>query len=70
MTNRELTRALAKALNRPGLLPAPGFALRIALGEMADSLLEGQRAIPARLLELGYVFSWPDLEPALRSLLD
>lgn len=70
VTNRELTRTLAKALGRPGFLPAPGFALRIALGEMADSLLEGQRAIPSRLLEEGYVFRWPDLEPALRNLLD
>jgi NAD dependent epimerase/dehydratase family enzyme len=57
-------------LGRPGFLPAPGFALRIALGEIADSLLEGQRAVPSRLLELGYVFRWPDLEPALRNLLD
>ena len=70
VTNRELTRTLARVLGRPGFLPAPGFALRIALGEMADSLLEGQRAIPSRLLELGYAFRWPDLEPALRNLLD
>jgi uncharacterized protein (TIGR01777 family) len=70
VTNRELTRTLARALRRPGFLPAPGFALRIALGEMADSLLQGQRAIPSRLLELGYAFRWPDLEPALRNLLD
>ncbi len=70
VTNRELTRTLARVLGRPGFLPAPGFALRIALGEIADSLLEGQRAVPSRLLELGYVFRWPDLEPALRNLLD
>jgi uncharacterized protein (TIGR01777 family) len=70
VTNRELTRALAKALGRPGFLPAPGFALRIALGEFAGSLLEGQRAVPSHLVELGYVFRWPDLEPALRNLLD
>ena len=70
VTNRELTRTLARVLGRPGFLPAPGFALRLALGEMADSLLQGQRAVPSRLLELGYVFRWPDLEPALRNLLD
>ncbi len=70
VTNRELTRVLARVLGRPGFLPAPGFALRIALGEIADSLLQGQRAVPSRLLELGYVFRWPDLEPALRNLLD
>lgn len=70
VTNRELTRSLAKALSRPGFLPAPGFALRIALGEMANSLLEGQRAVPSCLLKLGYTFRWPELEPALRNLLD
>ena len=70
VTNRELTRTLARVLRRPGFLPAPGFALRIALGEMAESLLQGQRAVPSRLLELGYAFRWPDLEPALRHLLD
>lgn len=70
VTNRELTHTLARALGRPGFLPAPGFALRIALGEMADSLLQGQRAVPSRLTELGYAFRWPVLEPALRNLLD
>jgi uncharacterized protein len=70
VTNRELTKTLARALGRPGFLPAPGFALRIALGEMADSLLQGQRAVPSRLSELGYAFRWPVLEPALRNLLD
>lgn len=69
VTNRELTRALARALRRPGLLPAPGFALRLALGEMADMVLQGQRAVPSRLRELGYAFRWPELEPALRNLL-
>jgi uncharacterized protein (TIGR01777 family) len=69
VTNRELTRALGRVMSRPSFLPAPGFALRLALGEMADMLLQGQRAVPSRLLELGYVFRWPDLEPALRDLL-
>lgn len=70
VTNRELTRALARALGRPGFLPAPGFALRIVLGEMADMVLQGQRAVPSRLRELGFTFRWPELEPALRNLLD
>lgn len=68
-TNRELTRLLGRVLSRPSFLPAPGFALRIALGEMADMVLQGQRAVPSRLQELGYTFRWPDLEPALRDLL-
>jgi uncharacterized protein (TIGR01777 family) len=70
VTNRELTRLLARVMSRPGFLPAPGFGLRILLGEMADMLLHGQRAVPARLLEMGYTFRYPDPEPALRSLLD
>lgn len=70
VTNRDLARILAGVLHRPGFLPAPGFALRLALGEMADMLLNGQRAVPSRLLELGYTFRYPEAEPALRSLLD
>jgi len=69
-TNRELTRAAARVLHRPALLPAPGFALHLVLGEMADMLLNGQRAVPRRLEEAGYRFRFPDLEPALRDLLD
>jgi len=70
LTNRDFTRLLAQALHRPGFLPAPGFALRLALGEMADMLLHGQRVVPARLLELGYTFRYPEAAAALRSLLD
>src|SRR5215218_5651389 len=70
VTNRELTRLLARVMNRPAFLPSPGFGLRILLGEMADMLLHGQRVVPAPLLELGYAFRHPDPEPALRSLLD
>lgn len=70
VTNRELTRILARVLHRPGFLPAPAFGLRLLLGEMADMLLHGQRAVPSRLLELGYAFRHPDAEEALRSLLD
>ncbi len=69
-TNRDFTRAAARALHRPAFLPTPGFALHLALGEMAEMLLTGQRAVPARLQELGYAFRFPDLEPALRDLLD
>ncbi len=70
VTNRELAGILASVLHRPGFMPAPGFALRLALGEMADMLLNGQRVVPSRLQELGYRFKYPDAEPALRSLLD
>ncbi len=70
VTNRELSRSLGRVLSRPSFLPVPGFALRIAFGELADTLLQGQRAIPSRLLALGYVFQYPEVEPALKSLLD
>lgn len=70
VTNLELTRLLGRILRRPSFLPAPGFALRLALGEKADMLLQGQRAVPARLLELGYAFRYPEPEAALRDLLD
>jgi len=69
VTNRELSRALGQVLHRPSFAPAPGFALRLLLGEMADVLLHGQRAVPRRLLDLGYVFRYPEALGALRSLL-
>jgi uncharacterized protein len=69
-TNRGFSRVLGKALHRPSLMPAPAFALRLVLGEMADMLLYGQRAVPHRLLERGYVFRHPEALGALRDLLD
>lgn len=70
LTSRDFSRALGKALHRPSLAPAPAFALRLVLGEMAEALLHGQRAVPHRLLELGYVFRFPEALGALRDLLD
>lgn len=68
--NADFTRTLGRVLRRPALLPAPRFALRLALGEMADALLlSSQRALPARLRQAGHVFRFPTLEPALRDLL-
>ena len=64
--NTEFTRILAKTLHRPALFPAPAFALRLALGEMANALLlSSQKVVPARLAEAGYNFLQPDLERAL-----
>ena len=70
MTNEEFTRALGRVLNRPALMPAPAFALKAALGEMSSMLLTGQRVVPAVALASGFKFAFPDLEPALRDLLD
>jgi len=68
-SNAEFSRALGRALGRPALLPAPAPVLRLLLGEMATVLVEGQRAVPARLLREGYQFLFPDLDAALRDLL-
>lgn len=66
LTNAEFTRALAHALHRPAILPAPAFALRLALGEMADeALLASTRVLPAKLLAAGFEFSHPTLTQAL-----
>jgi uncharacterized protein (TIGR01777 family) len=65
VTNAEFTKTLGRVLNRPTPFPAPPFALRIALGEMARLLLTGQKARPERLLAEGFQFRYPDLEAAL-----
>lgn len=70
VTNTEFTRELARALHRPALIPAPAFALRLALGEMADALLlASQRAVPKKLLDSGYRFQHADLRSALAASL-
>lgn len=68
--NREFTAALAQALHRPAIFPAPAFALRLALGEMADALLlVSQRVVPWKLSALGYEFIHPELAGALAAVL-
>ena len=70
LQNAEFTRVLAKAMHRPALFPAPAFALRLALGEMADALLlSSQRVAPQALERLGYRFLHPDLNSALSAIL-
>jgi len=70
VTNAELSLAIARAVHRPCRLSAPKTALRLALGsEMANEmLLAGQRAIPARLTDMGYAFGHPDLDETLRRI--
>lgn len=67
--NRDLSRALGKALGRPSWLPVPAFALRAAVGELAEYLLEGRRVVPAALERLGFRFAHPDLPGALAASL-
>ena len=71
VTNAEFTRTLGKVLRRPTVLPAPRFALRLALGEMAEALLlASQRANPRALAASGFTFEQPTLEAALRELFE
>jgi uncharacterized protein (TIGR01777 family) len=68
--NSEFTKILAKTLHRPALFPAPAFALRVALGEMADALLlVSQKVSPAVLVNAGYQFLQPELAEALGDVL-
>jgi uncharacterized protein (TIGR01777 family) len=70
VTNAEFTRALGKAVHRPAVLPAPAFALRLALGAMADeALLASARVIPAKLGDAGFQFMHPTVDGALAAAL-
>ncbi len=71
VTNAEFTRALAGVLGRPAIIPIPAFGPRLLLGELADVLLmTSLRAVPARLQAEGFTFAHPDIEGALRHVLD
>jgi uncharacterized protein len=67
VTNKELSRTLGRVLRRPTIAPVPAFAVKTLYGEMAMIVTTGQRAVPTRLMELGYKFRRPELEDALRS---
>jgi len=69
VTYAEFGRVLGRVLGRPSWLPVPAWALRLALGEVASTVLESQRALPRRLLDLGFQFRFPTAEAALRDLL-
>jgi uncharacterized protein (TIGR01777 family) len=68
VTNSDFARALGRAIRRPALLPAPRFALKIALGEMADAVLASQRALPGVPLSHGYHFRYPEIDIAFRGI--
>ncbi|HSN29288.1 MAG TPA: DUF1731 domain-containing protein, partial [Kofleriaceae bacterium] len=67
--NADFSRAIGHALHRPSWLPVPGFALKAAVGELAETILNGRRAVPAKLRELGFAFEHPDLDEAVTSAL-
>jgi len=65
----DVARAVGQVLGRPSWAPAPAFALRLVLGEMADLVLHGRHAEPRKALAAGYQFEYPRLEDALRQAL-
>ena len=67
--NRELTKAIGRVLHRPSFLPAPAFALRLALGEVAQVVTTGQRVLPRRAEALGYAYRFADVVAALTDVL-
>lgn len=69
VTNREFSKALGRALHRPAILPVPSFALKLLYGEMSAVVLTGQRVVPAALERADYDFAYPEIQPALDTLL-
>ncbi|MGL4648048.1 MAG: TIGR01777 family oxidoreductase, partial [Caldilineaceae bacterium] len=69
VTYKEFAKAMGEVMGRTSIMPAPGFAIKAVLGDMAQILLTGQRQVPARLLEMGFTFNYPELKPALQALL-
>lgn len=69
LTNRQMAKEIGKVMKRPSFMPAPGFAIRLALGEVATLVLDGQKVMPAKLKELGYNFKYEYANEALTDLL-
>ena len=69
ITNSELTKAIGRALWRPGIFPVPAIALKLIVGEMAGpALLRGQRVVPQQALKQGFKFQYPDIDAALAAV--
>lgn len=69
VTNKVFGQALGRVMKRPAVIPAPAFAFKAAFGEASTVLLDGQRVLPQRLLDLGFSFQFTEVEAALRDLL-
>ncbi len=71
VTNQEFTKTLGAVINRPTILPVPGFGIKLLFGEMGESLiLEGAKVIPKKLEDSGFEFQYPKLEDAIRNALE
>ena len=70
VTNAEFTKALGRVLSRPTLFRVPRFALRIAMGEVAQFAMASARLYPLKLIQSGFNYKWDDIEPAMRDILD
>jgi NAD dependent epimerase/dehydratase family enzyme len=69
VTNAQFMRALGRVLGRPAIMPTPAFAVKLVFGEMATVVLDGQRAIPKHLQQLGFEFQYLIVEAALKDVL-
>lgn len=69
VSNKAFTRALARALSRPAFFRVPCSALKLAMGEAAELLCEGQSVVPKKLLERGFQFSYPDINDAMTAII-
>ena len=67
--NREFAKAMGRALHRPSVVPAPKPAIKLALGEFAEYVLKGRRAVPKALLEAGFEFKYPAVDAAAKAAL-
>jgi uncharacterized protein (TIGR01777 family) len=68
VTNKDFSTALGKALHRPSFVWTPGVALRLALGEVANVVIQGQRVLPSKALSLGYTFRFPTIDAAFAEI--
>ncbi len=67
--NKEMAKIIGRLLKRPAFMPAPAFAIRLIMGELGKALLSSQRCIPGKLSSEGFQFTYPDMESALREIL-
>jgi uncharacterized protein (TIGR01777 family) len=68
-TNREFGKAIGRVLHRPALIPVPAIAIKLFFGEMSIVVLEGQRAVPQKLSKIGFHFSHPEIQEALKDVI-